>query len=43
MVATNVSQEKYTLILREYNTWELTADYYVGFLRAFETFSQLFE
>ncbi len=43
MVATNVSQEKYSLILREYNTWELNADYYVGFLRAFETFSQIFE
>ena len=43
MVATNISQEKYALILREYNTWELNADYYVGFLRAFETFSQMFE
>ena len=43
MIATNVSQEKYSLIIRESNTWELSADYYVGFLRGFETFSQLFE
>lgn len=43
MVATNVSQEKYSLVIRESNTWELYADYYVGFLRGFETFSQLFE
>jgi len=35
MIATNVSQEKYSLIVRESNNWELTADYYVGFLRGF--------
>lgn len=43
MVATNVSQEKYSLVIRQSNVWELSADYYVGFLRGFETFSQLFE
>jgi hypothetical protein len=43
MIATNVTQEKYTLIVRESNKWEILSDYYVGFLRGFETFSQLFE
>jgi len=43
MVATNVTQEKYSLIVRESNKWELNADYYVGFLRGLETYSQLFE
>lgn len=46
MVPTIVGHEKYTLILRENTTstkWEIDADYYPGFLRALETFSQLFE
>lgn len=46
MVPTIVGHEKYTLILRENTTstkWEIDADYYPGFLRALETFSQLFQ
>lgn len=41
-IATEVQQEAYSLITRQTVRWELTADYYVGFLRGFETFSQLF-
>ena len=43
MVAEKTEQERYSLIIRTGNNWELTADYYVGFLRGFETFSQLLE
>ena len=44
LIATTQIQEKYSLALRENNTkWELNADYYAGFLRGIETFSQLFE
>jgi hypothetical protein len=38
----DTNQEAYSLIIRESGRWELTADYYPGFLRGFETFSQLF-
>lgn len=38
-----VQQESYSLIVRQTNKWELFADEYTGFLRGFETFSQLFE
>jgi hypothetical protein len=30
------------MTIREIEEWDIIADYYVGFLRAFETFSQLF-
>lgn len=43
MVAEQQGHEKYSLTLRVYRRWELVADYYVGFLRALETFSQLLE
>ncbi len=42
-LATDLKHEKYTLTLPSSNKWTLKADYYVGFLRAFETFSQLFK
>jgi hexosaminidase len=34
--------EAYSLIIRESGIWELEADYFYGFLRGFETYSQLF-
>ncbi len=40
---TEAIRESYSLYIRESDKWELTADYYSGFLRGFETFSQLFE
>lgn len=43
LVPTDVYHEKYTLELKNHNDWALTADYYPGFLRGLETFSQLFE
>lgn len=43
MIALKASQEKYQITLRTNNNWNLVADYYVGFLRGFETFTQLFE
>lgn len=43
MVATNLDHEKYSLSLSNDRNWSLQADYHVGFLRGFETFSQLFE
>lgn len=45
MVAEQLAHEKYSITIRgEYSEkWDLTADYYVGFLRGMETFSQLFE
>lgn len=43
MVPTDVKHEKYSLIIRNNSKWELSADYYPGFLRGLETFSQLFE
>ena len=43
MVATSTKHEKYSLILRDSKKWSLDADYYVGFLRGLETFTQLFE
>jgi hexosaminidase len=42
-VATDVKHEKYSLIIRNNSRWELSSDYYPGFLRGLETFSQLFE
>ena len=35
--------ESYEIIIRESSQWELRADYYEGFLRGWETFSQLFQ
>ena len=35
--------EAYSILLRPNYRWELIASYYPGFLRGFETFSQLFE
>lgn len=43
MVAYTTDREKYQLTLRITDKWELVADYYPGFLRGLETFSQLFE
>ncbi len=34
-IATDLKHEKYSLIIRNNSRWELSADYYVGFLRAF--------
>lgn len=42
-VPTDIKHEKYSLTIRNTTKWELSADYYPGFLRGFETFSQLFE
>jgi hexosaminidase len=42
LVATDLKHEKYSLIIRNTSKWELSADYYPGFLRGLETFSQLF-
>jgi|688.fasta_scaffold330841_2 hypothetical protein len=42
-VATDIKHEKYSLIIRNNSRWELSSDYYPGFLRGLETFSQLFE
>jgi hypothetical protein len=43
LLPTDVKHEKYSIIVRNTSKWELTADYYPGFLRGLETFSQLFE
>ena len=43
MIAEKAEQERYSLIIRTSDNWELTADYYVGFLRGLETFSQLLQ
>jgi hexosaminidase len=43
MLPTDIKHEKYSLIIRNNSKWELSADYYPGFLRGLETFSQLFE
>lgn len=43
MVAHKPEEEKYQLTLRTNGHWELVAQYYVGFLRGLETFSQLFQ
>lgn len=43
MVAERVEDEKYELTIRQTQQWELIADYYVGFLRGLETFSQLLD
>jgi hexosaminidase len=40
--ALNLTHEKYSLSLPDVSKWTIKADYYVGFLRALETFSQLF-
>ena len=36
------SQDSYSLVIRSSGRWELFSNEYTGFLRAFETFSQLF-
>lgn len=43
LVATDLKHEHYALTIRTNGKWELSADYYVGFLRGVETYSQLFE
>jgi hypothetical protein len=43
LVPTDVLHEKYSIFIRNNSRWELSADYYPGFLRGLETFSQLFE
>ena len=40
---TETGPQSYSLIIRESGRWELSADYFVGFLRGLETYSQLFE
>lgn len=42
LLPTEVKHERYTLNLYEDYKWELIVDYYPGFLRGFETYSQLF-
>lgn len=41
-LATDLKHEVYTLTLKDETHWTLKADYYVGFLRGLETYSQLF-
>ena len=43
LIPTDVSHEVYGLELTSDRKWELSADFYPGFLRAFETFSQLLQ
>lgn len=43
MVAEQTGHENYQLTIRANQKWELVADYYVGFLRGLETYSQLFQ
>lgn len=43
MVAEKTEHEKYQLTIRESLQWEIIADYYPGFLRGLETFSQLIQ
>jgi hypothetical protein len=42
VVPTKREHETYSLTIRENGKWELRADYFPGFVRGFETFSQLF-
>jgi hexosaminidase len=42
-IATDKKHEVYNISLNKEGRWTLKSGYYVGFLRAFETFSQLFE
>lgn len=42
-VPTDVEHEKYSIYLTTNGKWELSADFYPGFVRGLETFSQLFE
>jgi len=42
-IATDLKHEKYELLLSGNKKWQLNSDYYAGFLRGLETFSQLFE
>lgn len=42
-IATDLKHEKYSISLKDTKKWLLSADYFVGFLRGLETFSQLFE
>lgn len=43
LVPTATNHEAYTITLRDNGRWELDAEYYPGFLRGFQTFTQLFE
>lgn len=43
VVPTKTEHEAYSLTIRENGKWELRADHFPGFVRGFETFSQLFE
>lgn len=43
LFAEKAGDEKYSLNIRDSDTWELTSQTYVGFLRGLETFSQLLE
>lgn len=43
LIPTDVSHEVYELELGNNRKWEISADFYPGFLRAFETFSQLLQ
>jgi hexosaminidase len=42
LLPTDTTHERYSLTLNNAHSWELSADYYPGFLRGLETFSQLF-
>lgn len=41
-VPTSVDDEKYSIHISNANKWEISADFYPGFVRALETFSQIF-
>lgn len=43
LIPTEVNHEQYSLTIENHESLTLNADYYPGFLRGFETFSQLFE
>jgi hexosaminidase len=43
IVPTAVEHERYTISITNRDSWTLNANYYPGFLRGLETFSQLFE
>ncbi len=42
-IPTEINHEQYSLSIQNHQSLSLNAAYYPGFLRGFETFSQLFE
>lgn len=43
VLPTEAIHERYSLSISTPRSWELTADYYPGFMRGFETLTQLFK